>query len=97
MNLEVHPRIKKQWPEAQPCDHPGCLSHLTHPCEGCGRIGGRLAPPYYHRALDIPRCCGNCELFYMAASVCIAYPPRLPVQWDYVCAVHRHRKVKGGE
>ncbi len=24
-----------------PCDHPGCLSHATHPCEGCGRIGGR--------------------------------------------------------
>lgn len=25
----------------QPCDHPGCLSHQSHPCEGCGRIGGR--------------------------------------------------------
>ena len=22
------------------CSHPGCLSHFTHPCEGCGRIGG---------------------------------------------------------
>lgn len=21
---------------------PGCLHHLTHPCEGCGRIGGRM-------------------------------------------------------
>jgi hypothetical protein len=25
----------------QACDHPGCLSHVTHPCEGCGRIAGR--------------------------------------------------------
>jgi hypothetical protein len=25
----------------EPCGHPGCLSHVTHPCEGCGRIGGR--------------------------------------------------------
>lgn len=25
----------------EPCDHPGCLSHVTHPCEGCGRIAGR--------------------------------------------------------
>ena len=26
--------------DGQPCSHPGCLSHITHPCEGCGRIGG---------------------------------------------------------
>jgi hypothetical protein len=24
-----------------PCPHPGCLRHATHPCEGCGRVGGR--------------------------------------------------------
>lgn len=30
-----------QLPDAVPCDHAGCLSHLSHPCEGCGRIGGR--------------------------------------------------------
>jgi hypothetical protein len=22
-----------------PCEHPGCANHVTHPCEGCGRIG----------------------------------------------------------
>jgi hypothetical protein len=27
--------------DGEPCDHPGCLSHVSHPCEGCGRIGGR--------------------------------------------------------
>ena len=27
--------------EGMPCSHNGCLSHLSHPCEGCGRIGGR--------------------------------------------------------
>jgi hypothetical protein len=27
--------------EGEPCGHPGCLSHRTHPCEGCGRIGGK--------------------------------------------------------
>ena len=25
----------------QPCHHKGCLRHLSHPCEGCGRIGGK--------------------------------------------------------
>jgi len=25
----------------QPCGHPGCLHHFTHPCDGCGRIAGR--------------------------------------------------------
>jgi hypothetical protein len=27
--------------DGEPCGHPGCLHHLTHPCEGCGRIAGR--------------------------------------------------------
>lgn len=27
-------------PDGLPCGHPGCLSHVTHPCEGCGRIAG---------------------------------------------------------
>lgn len=27
--------------DGEPCGHRGCLSHLSHPCEGCGRIGGK--------------------------------------------------------
>lgn len=23
-----------------PCDHIGCYAHITHPCEGCGRMQG---------------------------------------------------------
>lgn len=30
----------KQYADGEPCDHPGCLSHISHPCEGCGRRGG---------------------------------------------------------
>jgi len=26
------------------CSHVGCLSHTSHPCEGCGRTGGAVAP-----------------------------------------------------
>ena len=26
--------------DGEPCKHPGCLNHITHPCEGCGRRGG---------------------------------------------------------
>ena len=29
--------------DGEPCSHVGCLNHRTHPCEGCGRIGGRRA------------------------------------------------------
>lgn len=28
-------------PDGIPCSHRGCLNHLTHPCEGCGRVGGK--------------------------------------------------------
>lgn len=24
--------------DGQPCKHPGCFNHITHRCEGCGRI-----------------------------------------------------------
>ena len=24
-----------------PCGHAGCRHHLSHPCEGCGRVGAR--------------------------------------------------------
>lgn len=30
-----------QYKDGEPCTHPGCLNHVTHPCEGCGRIAGR--------------------------------------------------------
>lgn len=28
--------------DGEPCEHPGCLSHVSHPCEGCGRVAGRI-------------------------------------------------------
>jgi hypothetical protein len=30
--------------DGQPCEHKGCLSHVSHPCEGCGRVAGRTKP-----------------------------------------------------
>jgi len=27
--------------DGEPCSHRGCLNHVTHPCEGCGRVAGR--------------------------------------------------------
>jgi len=27
--------------DGEPCGHIGCAKHITHPCEGCGRIGSR--------------------------------------------------------
>jgi hypothetical protein len=32
--------------DGEPCRHPGCLSHISHPCEDCGRIGGLTPPPF---------------------------------------------------
>jgi hypothetical protein len=30
--------------DGEPCGHRGCLSHVSRPCEGCGRIAGALLP-----------------------------------------------------
>jgi len=32
---------KKNLSDGDPCNHPGCLSHMSHPCEGCGRVAGK--------------------------------------------------------
>ena len=43
LNVKKKPTLK----DGEPCGHPGCLSHVSHPCEGCGRIGGykKAMPP----------------------------------------------------
>ena len=33
--------MKIIYDDGQPCKHKGCLSHISHPCESCGRIGGK--------------------------------------------------------
>jgi|GEM_PF-2436455 len=32
---------KKNLINGEPCDHSGCRAHVSHPCEGCGRIACR--------------------------------------------------------
>lgn len=31
---------QKSYKDGESCGHPGCLSHVSHPCEGCGRQRG---------------------------------------------------------
>lgn len=31
--------------QEEPCKHPGCYSHISHVCEGCGNILGRKPLP----------------------------------------------------
>lgn len=38
--MNPEPKNETSLKDGEPCDHRGCLSHVTHPCEGCGRIGG---------------------------------------------------------
>ncbi|MCA9872181.1 MAG: hypothetical protein KC441_00940 [Anaerolineales bacterium] len=28
--------------DGEPCGHPGCASHISHPCEGCGRYAAGM-------------------------------------------------------
>jgi len=42
-------------PDGVACGHAGCLSHVSHACEGCGRIAGRRVEPV--GGWDI---CGTC-------------------------------------
>lgn len=33
--------LEIKYDDGQPCNHKGCLNHISHPCEGCGRIGAK--------------------------------------------------------
>lgn len=43
--------ILPEFKDGEPCNHKGCLNHISHPCEGCGRIGGsnKLTKEYYEK------------------------------------------------
>jgi hypothetical protein len=32
---------KRALKDGEECGHRGCKNHITHPCEGCGRVGAR--------------------------------------------------------
>ena len=40
MNMKENEAIRTL-EDGEPCKHLGCLSHISHPCEGCGRVGGK--------------------------------------------------------
>lgn len=44
---KVREENRGKYKDGEPCDHTGCLHHITHPCEGCGRIAG-----YYPEDLE---------------------------------------------
>ena len=39
--------------DGQPCKHKGCEKHITHPCEGCGRIGAKGEVTVIYDKFDI--------------------------------------------
>ena len=40
MNMKENRQSIKYLRDGEPCSPRGCLNHISHPCEGCGRIGG---------------------------------------------------------
>jgi len=42
----------KQYEEGEACNHKGCLQHVTHPCENCGRIQGMSKESYIDKLID---------------------------------------------
>ncbi len=37
--------------DGEPCDHPGCKNHVSHPCENCGRIMAQGEVKIRHEAI----------------------------------------------
>lgn len=59
-----------KYKEGEPCEHPGCLNHVTHPCEGCGRIAGHIRKQDYEKYEFCKAI--NCPLIEYFGKCCIA-------------------------
>ena len=48
--------------DGEECGHPGCGSHVSHPCENCGRIGarGEVNLDVYHYLILVKLFKGRC-------------------------------------
>lgn len=51
--------VKVKYKDGQPCDHPGCMAHISHPCEGCGRTGAR-GTVYEGMNMNFREACEEC-------------------------------------
>lgn len=38
--INLYFALPKYYLTNEPCSHPGCMSHKSHPCEDCGRQWG---------------------------------------------------------
>lgn len=57
-NDEFRKLLFKEFTDGEPCSHKGCLNHVTHPCEYCGRIAGK----YPKRLKSCPFCGGEAKV-----------------------------------
>jgi hypothetical protein len=65
--------------DGEPCNHPGCLNHVTHPCEGCGRICGKTISDFHPvQKIDIERKVIGKSIVLKAYEVyCHCYGPQI--------------------
>lgn len=51
----------------EPCQHRGCRNHISHACEGCGRIGaqGEVWRFLTLRAVDVRPAACNCASWFL--------------------------------
>ena len=58
----------------KPCGHSGCLSHFTHPCEGCGRIQGYEFSEDVHYAAEKASYLMRCKAIQALIDAAAANP-----------------------
>lgn len=50
--------------DGEPCEHTGCLNHISHPCENCGRVAGISLK-------NCPVCGGKAQICYHAKHLSV--------------------------
>lgn len=90
---------KLYYKDGEPCGHPGCLNHATHPCEKCGRIAGITTDPKYRIAeleAEIKRLKKRLELQSSYCDRKHAFCPdcrdKLPDDFCWRCKVQKLKK-----
>lgn len=56
--------------DSLPCPHPGCKSHITHPCEGCGRQRHEKKSVHAIAHFDFDGSCEDCACNNEDGGIC---------------------------
>ena len=90
---EIKARCEAATKQTPPCNHRGCYSHRSHPCEGCRRQGGYASQTQLIAIIrqDLPDCIAEIERLKGKAQAILDECHTNSDEQDTIYFVEEHR------